>query len=165
MGGKGYSAATTIHILLDCNRDIKAFGFRNDEYLSTAVGPNNRKLINLVTGRPLQDHQYGGDDKYYFAASSHIATATKKHLPAGTDGALRRTLGCVRTVQFNCCKLLIVFQYLQSGLLGKHARKQKLRKVPMGEDELSDPEDTSELVLVAGMRREQTQRPRIDGSS
>ena len=124
-GGTGFVAATCTHILIDMDRDSKLLKLRNDEYLFTAVGPNPRKLINMLENRPLHQHQYGGDDGFYQHKLQRLTQMTQQRLPPGSDGIWKRRLGNMRVAQFNLCKLLTVLQYMQSGLVGNHGRKRK----------------------------------------
>ena len=128
-GGTGFSAATTLHTLADANRRARVFNFRNDGHRQAVVGPNPQKLINLLEGRKLHAHQYGGDDVWYGQKLSRLVSLVQRFIPAGPQGSLRRRLATFRTVQFNCCKLLICFQYLCSGKVGSHGRQIKDRPV------------------------------------
>ena len=84
-----------------------------------------------------------------------ITHATSKYLPAGSQSAWLRTLGSVRSVQFNLCKLIIVFQYILTGLVGRHGRVTKDR---LG-IELSDSEDEDEHAMIAALRGGLLKRP------
>ena len=42
----------------------------------------------------------------------------------------QRKLAWARVVQFNLCKLLICFQFVLTGLVGKHGRKEKKKEGP-----------------------------------
>jgi len=153
-------ASTCTHILCDCDKNVKAFGLRNDDYLLTGVGPNPRNLINMIEGRPLHQNQYGGDDEFYLASLRKLAASVVPHIPTGSQGIWKKRLGNLRSVQFNACKLLIVFQYILTGLCGRHARKSKERpQVSLG---LSDTEDEDEAAVLADLQQGVRKRRRAD---
>jgi hypothetical protein len=48
-GGTLFSAKTVIHLLQDANKGVGFMKWHNDDYRLTGIGPNPRKLINLMS--------------------------------------------------------------------------------------------------------------------
>ena len=157
-GGSGFVAATTLHTLVDCDKKVDLFGFRNDEHQHTAVGPTTRKLINLVEERPLRLHQYGGDDEFYLEKLRKITANVAAVLPPGSNGVLRRTLATLRVVQFNLCKLHSVWQYQLTGKVGNNGRAKKAR--PLLDLSESGEESEEDDTVLAQVRCEKLKRVR-----
>ena len=127
--------------------------FNNSDSLLTGVGPNPRKLINLIEGRPLHANQYAGDDALYLAGLKKLTEVARDNVPAGTNGSLKRSLSNMRTVQFNLCKLLICYQFVLAGVAGKHIRSPK-GSATVDKGSASDADDEGEAELVELMRAE-----------
>ena len=105
--GTGFVAKTVTHLLLDCHREAKLFGMRNDDYLSTGVRPNARKVLNLIHRRPLHQNQYCEDEDFFFGALLRMVHAVRVLMPAGAQGWLHRRLVNVCVVQFNVWKRMV----------------------------------------------------------
>ncbi len=125
-GGTKFSAKTVVHFICDADRRHRFLGLREDDYRGTGIGPNPRKLINLIEGRDFHACARGGEDEFYLLQMRKITGAVRALLPPGADYSFVRKYGTIRSCQFNACKLLICLQFVLTGKYGKHRRKTRV---------------------------------------